>query len=263
MSSVEQYLPPPLRGMPAEDWRWIGAALLGVSGLGMWALGYRIHKSAAAVGDPDCSLESYIAFLGDEKTAERAWRYAGEVKRTADYFGVPANLLMGLIHTESRFSPTAGSSAGAVGLTQFMPTTAVARYRKLVEQGEWPFESLVTYTYKWTKQGDEWWRWHYERVKVITNNDPQATTLFRDEGVEDFLDRTNPQQAIWLGGAGLRSKFEGGWDLDHALASYNAGSARVHRDTPSSEWPQETQNYVPAVKKRMNRYADLWEQCAS
>lgn len=38
--------------------------------------------------------------------------------------GVPPSLLMGLMEVESGFDPTAGSSAGAQGLTQFMPGTA-------------------------------------------------------------------------------------------------------------------------------------------
>jgi hypothetical protein len=51
-------------------------------------------------------------------------QYGDIIKREAAKNGIPASLLAGLILQESVFNPTAGSGAGAKGLTQLMPGTA-------------------------------------------------------------------------------------------------------------------------------------------
>jgi soluble lytic murein transglycosylase-like protein len=51
-------------------------------------------------------------------------QYGDIIKREASKNGIPASLLAGLILQESVFNPTAGSGAGAKGLTQLMPGTA-------------------------------------------------------------------------------------------------------------------------------------------
>lgn len=58
--------------------------------------------------------------------AERARRIAAVlpiVEAAAQREGVPLDLVLGVIWTESRFNPSAGSHAGAVGLMQIMPAT--------------------------------------------------------------------------------------------------------------------------------------------
>jgi cell wall-associated NlpC family hydrolase len=50
--------------------------------------------------------------------------YAGTIEQAAASNGIPASLLAGLLYHESRFEPTAVSSAGAEGIAQFMPATA-------------------------------------------------------------------------------------------------------------------------------------------
>jgi soluble lytic murein transglycosylase-like protein len=50
--------------------------------------------------------------------------YGGEITAAARKHGVDPALLAGLVRQESNFNPTAGSPAGARGLTQLMPATA-------------------------------------------------------------------------------------------------------------------------------------------
>jgi soluble lytic murein transglycosylase len=67
----------------------------------------------------------------------RLWRiayppaYQDEVRRSAEDAGVPGHLLHALVREESALDPAAVSPAGAVGLTQLMPSTARAVARQL------------------------------------------------------------------------------------------------------------------------------------
>jgi uncharacterized protein (TIGR02594 family) len=49
-----------------------------------------------------------------------------QIRRAANRYGIPSHILAGLIDVESDFNPGAVSSAGAGGLTQFIPSTARA-----------------------------------------------------------------------------------------------------------------------------------------
>lgn len=50
-------------------------------------------------------------------------KYDDLVEQYSEEYGIPHNLLMAVIRTESSFNPDAVSSAGAVGLTQITPET--------------------------------------------------------------------------------------------------------------------------------------------
>jgi soluble lytic murein transglycosylase-like protein len=52
--------------------------------------------------------------------------YSSLIDASAAKYGVDPALLRGLIRAESNFNPSAGSSAGAQGLTQLMPGTAAS-----------------------------------------------------------------------------------------------------------------------------------------
>lgn len=53
-------------------------------------------------------------------------QYRDPILRSAARWGVPAALMAGQLMAESGFDPNAGSSAGAQGIAQFMPSTAAA-----------------------------------------------------------------------------------------------------------------------------------------
>lgn len=59
-----------------------------------------------------------------QTTSQRERTFRGTVQESAHKAGVPYNILHGLIMQESRFDPDARSKRGAVGIAQFMPSTA-------------------------------------------------------------------------------------------------------------------------------------------
>ncbi len=62
-----------------------------------------------------------MATIEDYREKERYVRKANQVEAQ---YGIPNNLLVGLLKTESNLNPQAVSSAGAKGIAQFMPNTA-------------------------------------------------------------------------------------------------------------------------------------------
>ena len=68
--------------------------------------------------------------------------FLSDAAAAADEFGVPVLLLYALMRQESAFNPTAGSSAGAFGLTQVIYPTGEAIARDLGVEG-WSFEDLA------------------------------------------------------------------------------------------------------------------------
>jgi soluble lytic murein transglycosylase-like protein len=56
--------------------------------------------------------------------SERAHRYDAYIRGAARRYQLPESFVRAVIHTESRFSPSAVSPAGAMGLMQLMPSTA-------------------------------------------------------------------------------------------------------------------------------------------
>ena len=124
------------------------AVAAGVGAIVLVAGAYAIASAFSpwpALGDV-CSLDLYEDILGqhnvDRETAWRAWSYMPWVRHAATHFGISSALLAGLVHTESKWEADAGSSAGAVGLAQFIASTASSLQSKLSARGDWPFGKL-------------------------------------------------------------------------------------------------------------------------
>lgn len=70
--------------------------------------------------------------------------YTDLVNKAAKDYNLQPALIYGVIHTESRFNPDAGSSVGAVGLMQIMPETFDWLQEKRGETGKYTTEDLYT-----------------------------------------------------------------------------------------------------------------------
>lgn len=70
--------------------------------------------------------------------------YTDLVNKAAKDYNLQPALIYGVIHTESRFDPDAGSSVGALGLMQIMPETFDWLQEKRGESGKYTTEDLYT-----------------------------------------------------------------------------------------------------------------------
>ena len=70
--------------------------------------------------------------------------YTDLVNKAAKEYNLQPALIYGVIHTESRFDPDAGSSVGALGLMQIMPETFDWLQEKRGEAGKYTTEDLYT-----------------------------------------------------------------------------------------------------------------------
>lgn len=72
----------------------------------------------------------------EKKIEEKSYplEYYEIVEQNSSDFGVPMNVIFGVILTESSFEPSAVSKTGAVGLMQIMPETFADLQRRLGEE---------------------------------------------------------------------------------------------------------------------------------
>ncbi len=68
--------------------------------------------------------------------------YTEFVNKAAKDYNLEPALIYGVIHTESRFNPDAGSSVGAIGLMQIMPETFEWLMEKREETGKYTVDDL-------------------------------------------------------------------------------------------------------------------------
>ncbi len=80
---------------------------------------------AAAASSPATSFASTLAQASSAAPATSN-PYSAQIDAAATANGIDPSLLTGLVEQESGFNPSARSGAGAVGLTQLMPSTAAS-----------------------------------------------------------------------------------------------------------------------------------------
>ena len=100
----------------------------------------RACQDAGRVDESMRIVSRYYRRFQDEITREdlELWYprpYLALVETHSQESGIPAWLLFALIRTESAFKPAAVSHAGAVGLTQLIPSTALDMAQRLMRQG--------------------------------------------------------------------------------------------------------------------------------
>lgn len=79
-------------------------------------------------GTPEMQGNTYAQYTGSVDTSDgmlkKAAPYMDIIEEASSIYGVPVNVIMGVIKAESDFNPQCVSSAGAMGLMQIMPVNA-------------------------------------------------------------------------------------------------------------------------------------------
>jgi soluble lytic murein transglycosylase-like protein len=87
---------------------------------------YTLPGTATTVGGAATSLDSTSPASTEPALASGPSSYDSLVNQSAARYGLDPAILHGLIQQESGFNPSSRSSAGALGLTQLMPSTAAS-----------------------------------------------------------------------------------------------------------------------------------------
>jgi cell wall-associated NlpC family hydrolase len=82
-----------------------------------------VHADAATTAENEVEPSTSSVQMGNVAVPAQ---YASLIDAASATSGTPAPLLAAILYNESRFNPSAVSSAGAEGIAQFMPSTAAA-----------------------------------------------------------------------------------------------------------------------------------------
>lgn len=100
---------------------------------GLAAAGPELRGSGEGADElPEAAIDPRIAGRARDAAAEvaealgdeRSRRYEPWIRGAAKLYQLPESLVRAVIHTESNYNPNVVSGAGAMGLTQLMPSTA-------------------------------------------------------------------------------------------------------------------------------------------
>lgn len=93
---------------------------------------------ALMLADSVTNRQSLYGSLAPRESTGEVREYLPFILQLEQTQGVPAELILGVMKTESQFNPRAVSPAGAMGLMQLMPLTAQGEYEKVdpVPRGE-------------------------------------------------------------------------------------------------------------------------------
>ena len=111
---------------------------------------------------------------------------------TAERYAIPRSIFLGLVTMESGWDPNAGNSAGAIGLTQVMPSTATLmgyRPEHLINNPELQLEAGAKYlSYMYQEFGD------WKLALAAYNAGPAAVKRY--SGIPPFKETQNHVQRV-------------------------------------------------------------------
>ena len=147
--------------------------------------------------------------------------YTELVDKAAKDYNLEPALIYGVIHTESRFDPDAGSSVGARGLMQIMPETFDWLMEKRDEKGKYTADDLY---------------------------DPAVNIDYGCYLLRFFLDYYGNEQCAV-------AAYNAGFEVSNWLEDPNCSSDGMTLDV--IPYP-ETSDYVEKVESAKNKYNELY-----
>ena len=159
----------------------------------------------------------------EKKVIESAYplEYSEYVEEAAKKYDLDPALIYGVIHTESRFNPDAGSSVGARGLMQIMPETFDWLMEKRGEKGKYTADDLY---------------------------DPKVNIDYGCYLLRYFLDYYGNEQCAV-------AAYNAGFEVSNWLDDPNCSSDGMTLDV--IPYP-ETSDYVEKVESAKDKYNELY-----
>lgn len=159
----------------------------------------------------------------EKKVIESAYplEYSEYVEEAAKKYDLDPALIYGVIHTESRFNPDAGSSVGARGLMQIMPETFDWLMEKRGEKGKYTADDLY---------------------------DPEVNIDYGCYLLRYFLDYYGNEQCAV-------AAYNAGFEVSNWLDDPNCSSDGMTLDV--IPYP-ETSDYVEKVESAKDKYNELY-----
>lgn len=163
-------------------------------------------------------------FKGTENKVGKAMyptEYSDLVNKAARDYNLEPALIYGVIHTESRFNPDAGSNVGALGLMQIMPETFEWLMEKRGEADKYTVDDLYT---------------------------PSVNIDYGSYLLRYFLDYYGNEQCAV-------AAYNAGFEVSNWLEDPNCSSDGMTLDV--IPYP-ETSDYVVKVEKAKKKYIELY-----
>lgn len=159
----------------------------------------------------------------EKKVIQAAYplNYSEYVEEAAKKYDLDPALIYGVIHTESRFNPNAGSSVGARGLMQLMPETFDWLMEKRGEKGKYTADDLY---------------------------DPEVNIDYGCYLLRYFLDYYGNEQCAV-------AAYNAGFEVSNWLDDPNCSSDGMTLDV--IQYP-ETSDYVDKVESAKDKYNELY-----
>jgi len=164
-----------------------------------------------------------IVALRYAKKAAYPLTHVDAVKTAAKKYDLPVSLIMGVIHTESRFQATAVSPDGAIGLMQIMPDT-----------GSWIADKLNMKNYDTSKL-----------------NDPAVNIEMGCWYLQYLMESFEGDMKAVLAGYNAGQNRVRGWLKDSSLVDANGKLVEIPI--------QEAKDYVDKVLYAQKTYQDLYD----
>lgn len=217
-------------------------------GSGVEALTSRLLSLAyesANAGDEILIIEAQKSkyALDESAVPAKASQFIPHVKHYAKEFNLPPALVMAIMETESSFNPMARSPVPAYGLMQIVPTTAGVDASKLIYgQGK-----VLSPSYLYEPQ-----------------NNIELGTAYLSVLYHRYLKKIkDPDTRMWCavaayntGSGNVAKAFVGKASMNRAAPKINQHSAEQAYQRMLKQLPyEETRNYLPKVRSRMDKYS--------
>lgn len=177
---------------------------------------------AAFAPPPRPTPNDYLRQKGETPEIES---YRQAAIKAAEKYGIPPNIFLSLVRTESNFNPLAKSGKGAMGLVQLMPKTAEELG---VTDPFDPMQSLDGGARYLAQQYNRFGEWPL----ALSAYNAGASNVLKYDGIPPFEETKNYVDKVMRGAGILKYADGGAVDLREMYRKYADGGAVLSPDDP-------------------------------